>query len=65
MDSTAPLMTEESNPNRKPPTAAAMARPIALRAYGLRAENASAGIAPELLTLVTIATRARVAHWVW
>ncbi len=31
MESTAPLMTDESKPNRNPPTAAAVARPTTFR----------------------------------
>lgn len=34
IESTAPLITEESKPNRNPPTAAATESPIARRPYG-------------------------------
>lgn len=43
MESTAPLITEESKPNKKPPTAAAIDRPTARLPYGLRSEKADSG----------------------
>ncbi len=46
IESTAPLMTDESKPKRNPPTAAATESPTALRPYGLRNENEPVGMAP-------------------
>lgn len=43
IESTAPLITEESKPNRKPPTAAATDRAMARLPYGLRSEKADSG----------------------
>ena len=58
--STAPLMTDESKPKRKPPTAAATARPIALRPNGPRSVNVPVEIDsddPVSLMIVTLAAR--------
>ena len=57
IESTAPLITDESNPNRNPPTAAAIDRATARRPKGLRMEKAWVGIDAEELTRVTIAPR--------
>ena len=57
--STAPLMTDESKPKRKPPTAAATERPIARRPYGLLSVKASAGIESDELMVATLALGVR------
>ena len=55
IEETAPLMTEESKPNRNPPTAAATDSAAALRPYGLFIENVPAGSESVEVTRKTIA----------
>ena len=54
IESTTPLITEESKPNRKPPTAAAIDRPTARLPYGRRNEKADSGRSALLLMEVTV-----------
>ena len=54
MESTAPLITDESKPNRKPPTAAAIDRAMARRPYELLKENPAVGVEPDDITAVTL-----------
>ncbi|UUT36756.1 hypothetical protein [Microbacterium elymi] len=57
MESTAPLMTDESKPKRNPPTAPATDSPIARRPNGPRSVKVPVGSDSELVMPVTLPMR--------